>query len=74
MEYNSPLGKIKEQHLLSLLQLPTSSDVLEVGCGNGKFLHQILEAYKVNVIGVDVDAQLIEQAQSYCVDNFAPDC
>ncbi|KZN53867.1 class I SAM-dependent methyltransferase [Pseudoalteromonas luteoviolacea] len=74
MEYNSPLGKIKEQYLLSLLQLPASSDVLEVGCGNGKFLHQILEAYEANVVGVDIDAQLIEQAQSYCVDNFASDC
>ncbi|AOT11141.1 SAM-dependent methyltransferase [Pseudoalteromonas luteoviolacea] len=72
MEYNSPLGKIKAQYLISKLQLPPSSHVLEVGCGNGKFLHQVLEAYDAHVLGVGIDDVLIEQAQDYAKSHFEP--
>ncbi|KZN59831.1 hypothetical protein N473_02645 [Pseudoalteromonas luteoviolacea CPMOR-1] len=70
MEYNSPLGKAKAQGLIARLQLPPASNVLEVGCGNGKFLHRVLAAYDVHVVGVDVDNVLIEQAYNYALTHF----
>ncbi|KZN31651.1 class I SAM-dependent methyltransferase [Pseudoalteromonas luteoviolacea] len=62
MEYNSPLGPEAEQKLISLLNLESNSQVLEVGCGNGKFLHSLMAAYDASVIGVDVDQALIDRA------------
>jgi len=65
MEYNSPLGSVKEQTLISILNLAPDSDVLEVGCGNGKFLSKVLETYQAKGLGVDLSEALIIQAISH---------
>ncbi|KZN30424.1 hypothetical protein N480_05585 [Pseudoalteromonas luteoviolacea S2607] len=62
MEYNSPLGKEKERKLTSLLDLQPNNKVLEVGCGNGRFLLNLLDTYDINVLGVDIDSKLISIA------------
>ncbi|MCF2860312.1 class I SAM-dependent methyltransferase [Pseudoalteromonas sp. SMS1] len=63
MEYNSPLSLEKEKKLISLLKMTPDSQVIEVGCGNGKFLLSLMEAYEVSVLGVDTDSMLINQAR-----------
>ncbi|MBQ4837820.1 SAM-dependent methyltransferase [Pseudoalteromonas luteoviolacea] len=73
MEYNSPLGSAKEKHLISLLQLPKGSSVLEIGCGNGRLLHKILEAYESCVVGIDIDATLIQKASAFASSRFNTD-
>jgi len=38
--------------------------ILDVGCGLGKFTHQIWQATKANVIGVDISSTAIQKAKA----------
>ncbi|OCQ23518.1 hypothetical protein A7985_06145 [Pseudoalteromonas luteoviolacea] len=62
MEYNSPLSKEKERTLISLLNLQPKNKVIEVGCGNGKLLLNLVEASDVNILGIDINAELVSAA------------
>lgn len=62
--FNSPLSQGKAQNLISLLDLPDQAQVLDIGCGNGEFLLQVLEKYpKALGRGVELNPALVAEAQ-----------
>ena len=72
MEYNSPLGHEKERTLISILELTPDSNVLEVGCGNGRFIIKVLETYGAKGLGVDINEELISDAIGFAEQSLEP--
>ncbi|MBT9547836.1 MAG: methyltransferase domain-containing protein [Candidatus Sericytochromatia bacterium] len=62
--FNSPLSQAKAQTLIGLLDLPDQAQVLDIGCGNGEFLLQVLEHYpKALGRGVELNPALVAEAK-----------
>ena len=62
MQFNIPLSTSKAAQLISLLDLPPNGKVLDVGCGEGTFLIQLLESSNLHGLGLDLDQDLISIA------------
>lgn len=61
-DVNSFQEKVIKPNLLRLLEIKPGLTVLDVGCGQGFFAHEIAKA-GANVVGVDVAGELIRFAQ-----------
>lgn len=55
MQFNNPLRPEKFDQLLAELWLDTSSNILDVGCGQGELILKILKAFHCRAMGVDTD-------------------
>jgi SAM-dependent methyltransferase len=49
--------------MLTLAELSPSDRVYDLGCGDGRLLIQAALTYGVSGVGIDVDAELLEQAR-----------
>ena len=68
MLFNSPISSEKADRLIDLLQLDSTSRVLDVGCGTGEFLMRIVERYGCHGVGVDTESTSLENARSAAED------
>lgn len=64
MVFNNPISSEKAERLLRLLELESSSRVLDAGCGQGEFLVRVLETFGSSGLGIDVDEPTLEKARS----------
>lgn len=62
--FYSPLSSAKVDKLVTLLDLPTASRVLDVGCGKGEILLRILQRYGATGDGVDTNPEFLREAGS----------
>lgn len=60
--FNCPLSPEKANRLIEQLQLVGDCHVTDVGCGEGEFLVQVAERYKITGIGLDKNSGCTEQA------------
>jgi len=64
MLFNSPVSPQKAATLIALLDLPAQASVLDIGCGKGEWLLQVLEAYpEARGLGLDQQAEHIAAAK-----------
>ena len=63
MLFNVPLSPPKADQLIDVLNLSAVDRVLDVGCGSGEFLIRLVEATGVSAVGIDINPDLITQAQ-----------
>jgi ubiquinone/menaquinone biosynthesis C-methylase UbiE len=64
-EYDStpnPLFCLEERHLAPLLQSAAHCDVVDLGCGTGRWLGRISTLQPRSLTGVDVSAAMLERA------------
>ena len=61
--YCSPLDPNRVEQLLGLLDLPSSAQVIDVGCGKAELLIRLVERYGVRATGVDISPYFIDEAQ-----------
>jgi SAM-dependent methyltransferase len=64
-EYDSapnPLFCLEERHLSPLLQSARHCDVVDLGCGTGRWLERLYPLQTRSLTGVDVSAAMLEQA------------
>jgi ubiquinone/menaquinone biosynthesis C-methylase UbiE len=64
-EYDStpnPLFCLEERHLAPLLQSSAHCDVVDLGCGTGRWLERIYSLQPRSLTGVDVSAAMLERA------------
>jgi ubiquinone/menaquinone biosynthesis C-methylase UbiE len=54
---------IQVERLLRFVNLNEKNSLLEVGCGNGELSKHIAGKYRLNVIGVDIDPDMVKRAQ-----------
>lgn len=64
MIYDSPLDPAQVEDLIALLPLNEESTVVDVGCGQGELLLQVMEMYGCTGIGVDPDEYAIASLQA----------
>ena len=64
MLYDSPLDPTQVDHLVSLLPLQEAATVIDIGCGQGELLLQVLETYGCHGMGLDPDAYAIGSLQA----------
>nr|WP_082209944.1 class I SAM-dependent methyltransferase [Fischerella sp. PCC 9605] len=60
--FNCPLSREKADRLVKQLAIADDSCVLDVGCGEGEFLIQIAERYKISGIELDSNPECIALA------------
>ena len=58
----NPLFCLEERHLAPLLQSTIRCDVVDLGCGTGRWLTRISELQPRSLIGVDISAAMLERA------------
>ena len=73
MLFNSPISPEKADLLIGLLDLEERSQVVDVGCGTGEFLVQVLEKYPATGIGVDLMAESLAEAREKAADRGCSD-
>jgi len=61
--YNSPLSPDRAERLIGQLNLAPGNRVLDIGCGDGLFLLNVVARYQAFGIGVDNDPSLTQEAQ-----------
>ena len=61
---NSPVSAEKVDKIISIIELQPNDRVLDVGCGDGEFLIRLLEYAPVNALGIDINAALINKANT----------
>lgn len=59
----SPLGEDGVHRIVARLELPVGASVLDVGCGKGEMLIQIVERYQARGVGVDPNPVYLEEAR-----------
>lgn len=60
--FNCPLSPEKANRLIDQFKLVGDCHVTDVGCGEGEFLVQVAERYKITGIGLDKNSGCIDQA------------
>ena len=63
MRFNIPLSQEKADRIIASLDVSPNAQVLDVGCGVGEFLLQLIEKSNARGAGVDIDARLIASAK-----------
>jgi SAM-dependent methyltransferase len=63
-QYLSPLSEAKAAALVCNLDLPAGGEVLDIGCGPARLLLEIVAAYPVHGVGVDMNAAYVARAQA----------
>jgi len=63
MAYNSPLSSTKAQRLIEVIASDAPQRVIDVGCGRGTLLCQIIAATGAQGVGIDIDATAIAAAR-----------
>jgi len=58
----NPLFCLEERHLSPLLPLTPQCDVVDLGCGTGRWLARIAALQPYSLTGVDVSAAMLKQA------------
>lgn len=58
-----PLSNDKIHRLAEICQIHTGTRVLDLGCGKGELLNQWAREYHIQGVGVDEDAESIDEAQ-----------
>jgi SAM-dependent methyltransferase len=72
--FNCPLSAEKAQRMISLFDLPSNAQVLDIGCGSGEFLLRVLETYTSAIgLGVDKQESCIAQAQARQAGRVSPE-
>jgi ubiquinone/menaquinone biosynthesis C-methylase UbiE len=64
-EYDSvpnPLFCLEERHIAPLLQSAAHCDVVDIGCGTGRWLERIYSLQPRSLTGVDVSSAMLERA------------
>lgn len=64
MILNSPIGPTRVDRLIKEMSFDASQRVLDVGCGTGELLIRIVEAHRVQGLGVDRDEEKIAEASA----------
>jgi cytosine/adenosine deaminase-related metal-dependent hydrolase/ubiquinone/menaquinone biosynthesis C-methylase UbiE len=65
----NPLLMLEERYLLRLLPRIRSSDVLDVGCGTGRWLSRLSELQPRTLRGVDSSPEMLRKADAKCIQN-----
>lgn len=60
--FNCPLSPEKANRLIQQLKLVDDSHVTDIGCGEGEFLIQVAERYRITGTGLDNNSGCIERA------------
>ncbi|MCP4357169.1 MAG: class I SAM-dependent methyltransferase [Chloroflexi bacterium] len=60
----NPTNLDKFQHLISMLRLPPTANVLELATGKGEFIIRLAEQYAISGIGVDISPYCIRDAKT----------
>jgi cytosine/adenosine deaminase-related metal-dependent hydrolase/ubiquinone/menaquinone biosynthesis C-methylase UbiE len=60
---SNPLLTLEERHVLPLLPPLAGRDVLDVGCGSGRWLHRLEEFGPASLSGTDYSAVMLQQAR-----------
>jgi len=63
MRFNCPLSDEKADHLIRILELSEGDRVIDVGCGKGEFLLQLVEHFKAQGLGIDCHSGVIAIAR-----------
>lgn len=63
-EICNPTSLAKMARLVQLLRLSPGAKVLELACGKGELLAQLVEAYGVSAVGVDLSSYCIRDAKA----------
>src|SRR5690554_629318 len=63
-EICNPTSLEKTARLVQLLRLRPGARVLELACGKGELLAQILETYEASAVGVDLSPYCIRDARA----------
>jgi SAM-dependent methyltransferase len=61
--YCNPLSPARLEELISLLSLPPSAHVLDVGCGRAEMLIRLAERYAIRGVGIDQSPYAIKRAR-----------
>lgn len=64
MLYDSPLDLAQVESLIALLPLKEGATVVDIGCGQGELLLQVMETHGCAGVGVDPDAYAIGSLQA----------
>lgn len=62
-ETPNPLLSLEQRFLSPLLGLVRGKDVLDVGCGTGRWLKQLLECTPQSLTGIDFSPEMLDRAQ-----------
>jgi ubiquinone/menaquinone biosynthesis C-methylase UbiE len=65
-EQANPLTALEERILLGLLPPLQGRDVLDVGCGTGRWLNRVAISEPRSLTGVDPSAAMLERAARSC--------
>ncbi len=60
--FNAPLSITRADYLLSLFEFSSLPQVVDIGCGDGKFLQRFARQHVIEGVGVDYDSDLIHSA------------
>lgn len=71
MVFNNPFNPERIDSLLDELWLEKSSNILDVGCGEGELILRLLQRFNCQAVGVDVDETAVKTAQQK-VAKYAP--
>ena len=63
MKFNIPLSQPKADQLLAALDLPERAQVVDLGCGRGEFLLDVVRAHAAHGLGLDMDTAAIDYAR-----------
>lgn len=63
MLFNSPMSEDKANKLINMLEIPKNGRVLDVGCGTGEFLLRLIESYRLDGLGIDIDKSALQTAE-----------
>lgn len=62
--YCNPIGSVKMDRVLTLLDLPPGTRALDIGCGKGELLVRLAEKYGARGVGVDTNAEFLDVARA----------
>jgi len=73
VEFNSPLSDERAMRLITLLELTSQHNLLDVGCGTGSFLLAATKQSGAIGLGIDIDESLVSKAKKNALANQSSD-